>query len=182
MLLPGNSPSAQNLVSLEQIIDKAESKEESFFGALNGSDLTIFKVIGSQDKRTEGERYTRIRVEKIEFQDESATAVYFEDVTQAVKMMHLESQLIQKKNEAINLESYTSMMSHEFRTPLATALMFIDLVLSLLTNAKAIKLIILVKNSLNLLLSLVNDIVDLKLIKANQFSTNLKDFCPTEAI
>ena len=111
-----------------------------------------------------------------------ATAVYFEDVTQNVKMMHLESRLIQQKNEAINLESYTSMMSHEFRTPLGTAIMFIDLVLQMIQGAEAIKLINLVKSSLNLLLSLVNDMVDLKLIKEDQFSTNQNVFDPLETL
>ena len=46
-------------------------------------------------------------------------------------MLQLESKLVQQKNIAINLESYTSMMSHEFRTPLGTALMFLDMVLKI---------------------------------------------------
>ena len=40
----------------------------------------------------------------------------------------------------------------------------------------------LVKVSLNLLLSLVNDMVDLKLIKANQFTVNMNIFSPLESI
>ena len=40
----------------------------------------------------------------------------------------------------------------------------------------------LVKVSLNLLLSLVNDMVDLKLIKANQFTINMNIFSPLESI
>ena len=50
------------------------------------------------------------------------------------------------------------------------------------TNAAAIKMIELVKVSLNLLLSLVNDMVDLKLIKANQFTVNMNIFSPLESI
>ena len=67
-----------------------------------------------------------------------ATAVYFEDMTKQVKMMRLESKVIQSKNEAQNLESYTSMMSHEFRTPLGTALMFINMVMEFVKHAEAI--------------------------------------------
>ena len=74
------------------------------------------------------------------------------------------------------------MMSHEFRTPLGTAIMFIDLVLQMINNIEAIKLINLIKSSLNLLLSLVNDMVDLKLIKEGQFSTNYKVFDPLDTL
>ena len=61
------------------------------------------------------------------------------------------------------------MMSHEFRTPLVTAIMFINLLLKMVQNAEAIRLIGLIKSSLNLLLSLVNDIIDLKLIRNDNF-------------
>ena len=61
-------------------------------------------------------------------------------------------------------------MSHEFRTPLSTALMFIEMVLGFLTDEYNRKLLLLAKNSMNLLLSLVNDVVDLKMLKANKFS------------
>ena len=40
----------------------------------------------------------------------------------------------------------------------------------------------LVSISLNLLLSLVNDVVDLTLIKSNCFREEVKDFNPTEAL
>ena len=82
-------------------------------------------------------------------------------------MTRLELEVIKQKNETQNLESYTGMMSHEFRTPLGTCLMFIDLLLQMQLGHEAGKLIELIKHSLNLLLHLVNDIVDLKLIKEN---------------
>ena len=74
------------------------------------------------------------------------------------------------------------MMSHEFRTPLGTTLMFIEMILSMQTNASAIRIIELIKDSLNLLLSLVNDMVDLKLIKENNFVVNLNVFDPRSAL
>ena len=73
------------------------------------------------------------------------------------------------------------MMSHEFRTPLGTALMFLDTVLSMIQGAQAIKFIQLTKSSLNLLLSLVNDIVDLKAIKENEFTIKKSVFNPYQA-
>ena len=74
------------------------------------------------------------------------------------------------------------MMSQEFRTPLGTAIMFIDLLLKMIENVEAIKLIGLIKSSLSLLLSLVNDIIDLKLIRNGNFSTKWDTFDPQEAI
>ena len=72
------------------------------------------------------------------------------------------------------------MISHEFRTPLGTALMFIDLVLQMLTEAQAIRLLNLVKSSLNLLLSLVHDMLDLKMIKENQLKNEKSFSIPIE--
>ena len=58
-------------------------------------------------------------------------------------------------------------MSHEFRTPLGTALMFIEMVINLLTDEYSKKLLVLVKTSILLLLSLVSDVLDLKMLKSN---------------
>ena len=62
--------------------------------------------------------YTSIRVETIEFQNEPATAVFFENVTQNVNCLILESNVLKEKNRSSSLESYTGMFTHEFRTPL----------------------------------------------------------------
>ena len=79
------------------------------------------------------------------------------------------------------MESYSSMMSHEFRTPLATGLMFLTSILGMLADDHPAKeLIFLVQGSLNLLLSLVNDILDLKLIKAGKLVTQMQKFQPQE--
>ena len=59
------------------------------------------------------------------------------------------------------------MISHEFVTPLGTAIMFIEIVLTMITDEAVIKLVLLIKTALNLLLSLVNNLLDLKLIREN---------------
>ena len=51
-------------------------------------DTAIFEVIG-----LEKQRYSRIRVERIEYQQKAATAIYFEDMTKNVQIMQLESQI-----------------------------------------------------------------------------------------
>ena len=48
----------------------------------------------------------------------------------------------------------------------------------MLTEAHAIRLLNLVKSSLNLLLSVVHDMLDLKMIKENQFKIEKKLFNP----
>ena len=85
------------------------------------------------------EKFTRIRIESIEYQSQPATVVYFEEVTKHVKVLQLQSKIIQKQNENQNLESYTSMMSHEFRTPLSTAIVFINILLQTVQTADCIK-------------------------------------------
>ena len=66
------------------------------------------------------------------------------------------------------MENYTAIMSHEFRTPLATAVMLLDMAFKHVRSETAIELLMLVNTSLNLLLSLVHNIVDLKLVKAGR--------------
>ena len=55
--------------------------------------------------------------------------------------MRLKSELLQQKSEARNLESYTSMMQHEFITPLSTSLLFLEMILTLIKTAKCITMI-----------------------------------------
>ena len=52
----------------------------------------------------------------------------------------------------------------------------------MLTEAQAIRLLNLVKSSLNLLLSFVHDTLDLKMIKENQVKIDRKLFNPYEAL
>ena len=80
------------------------------------------------------------------------------------------------------MESYTGMISHEFVTPLGTAIMFIELILSMITDEALIRLVLLVKTALNLLLSLVNNLLDLKLIRENKFKSKMNTFNPSKVI
>ena len=74
------------------------------------------------------------------------------------------------------------MMSHEFRTPVSTTLMFLNLILNKITDEYCKKLLLLVIGSLNLLLSLVNDVVDLKMLKEGRFMKNEKTFSPRQVL
>ena len=99
-----------------------------------------------------------------------------------MKVMRLERKVIQQKSEAQNLESYTAMISHEFRTPLATALMFIDIILGRTADEFVIKYLDAIKSSMFMLLSLVSDMLDLRMIRENQFKIETKIFNPQKVL
>ena len=92
-------------------------------------------------------------------------------------------QILQEKNKNESLESYTSTVSHEFRTPIGTSLMFLDKLQKsddLGDEAKAT--IRLVMQKLNLLLSVVRDVLDPKLIEHGKFSTVKETFNPLDVL
>ena len=70
-----------------------------------------------------------IRAKKIDYLGESAIAIYFHNMTQHVNELRLEAKVLEEKNRSQSLESYTSTISHEFRTPLSTSLMFLGSIL-----------------------------------------------------
>ena len=73
----------------------------------------------------------------------------------------LSYELLMRKSEERNTKNFTATISHEFRTPLATALSFIEMLLRMIADSAQVKYLLLVKTSLNLLLTLVNDLLDL---------------------
>ena len=90
-------------------------------------------------------RFSKIQLKKIKFLTKPAIAVFFNDVTHEINQRRLESQIVEQKNRNHELESYTSTISHEFRTPIATSLMFLETLVSngLSQNAQtSIKLVI----------------------------------------
>ena len=73
------------------------------------------------------------------------------------------------------------MICNEFRTPLSSILMLLDSFLSLVTlNGIAKETIYLVISQINLLLCLVNDQLDLRMIDLNQFEIKKERFAPAE--
>ena len=96
-----------------------------------------------------------------------------------MKIMGLEAKVMRKQSEADNMESYTSMMSHEFLTPLSTAIMLLGMLATVVrNNAEANEMLSVTTRALNFLLSLVNDIVDLRLVKKGKIVPKIKLFNP----
>ena len=72
------------------------------------------------------EEYTMIRTKVIEYLQKPCIAIYLENMTKHVTSLRLESQILEQKNVNESLKSFTSTISHEFRTPLGTVLMFLE--------------------------------------------------------
>ena len=96
-------------------------------------------------------------------------------MTQHANQLRLESQFLKEKNRSNALETYTSTISHEFRTPLGTSLMLLEQILSnkSLKDEGTFQMLTLIVSQLNLLLCLVNDVLDIKLIRMNRFEAKI---------
>ena len=70
--------------------------------------------------------FTLIRAKTIEYLQKPAVAIYFQNMTKHVQKLLLESQILDERNRVQSQESFTSTISHEFRTPLSTSLMFLE--------------------------------------------------------
>ena len=91
-------------------------------------------------------------------------------------MINSQNKNILVKSKEDYFESYTGMMSHEFTTPLETALMFIDFLEIAPQSETAKSYLHAMKSSLAMLLYLVNDILDMKAIKEGTFSSHINIF------
>ena len=72
--------------------------------------------------------FVRIRIKEATYEEQPVKFVYFEIVSPALRTMLLQETVAETRNRNESLQSYTSTISHEFRTPLSTALMFLELV------------------------------------------------------
>ena len=124
-----------------------------------------------------------IRSKKIDYLESPAIAVYFQNMTHHANQLQLESQFLKEKNRSESLETYTSTISHEFRTPLSTSLMLLESIMSKTSfNEETFKILTLIVSQLNLLLSLVNDVLDIKLISVNMFEPKAAIFSPANTL
>ena len=81
----------------------------------------------------------------------------------------MEKRILEEKNKNESLESYTSVMSHEFKTPISTSILLVEMMKKNCSDSRNLRFLNLVHNSLSFLLCLVNDIVDMKLISSKKF-------------
>ena len=119
-----------------------------------------------------------IRAKKIQYLEKPAIAIYFENMTQHVNELRLEAKILEEKNRNQSLESYTSTISHEFRTPLSTCLMFLENLLGQKLSYDALSMLHLIISQLNMLLCMVNDVLDIKMILHKKYEAKLEKFSP----
>lgn len=115
------------------------------------------------------ENYTQIKVKSTEFLQQSATAVYFYDYTNQFKALQLGSKVLEQEQQNHMLSIRQMTLSHEFRTPLSSSLMVLESMLSYQLQDSCRRQILLLISQINLLLCLVNDMLDLKMIELGRF-------------
>ena len=101
-------------------------------------------------------------------------------MTHHIESLKLESEVLEQKNRHDSIVNYQMTISHEFRTPLASSLMFLESLLGEQMTTQARHLIKIIISQINLLLCLVNDILDLKLIEENKFVPKNEIFSPRD--
>ena len=122
--------------------------------------------------------FTQIRAKKISYLSSPAIAIYFQNMTQYIHQIRLESQILEEKNINHSLQTFTSTISHEFRTPLSTSLMLLEQLMQSNLSNKAKSIILIIISQLNLLLCLVNDVLDIKMINQGQYQPKIQTFSP----
>ena len=84
----------------------------------------------------------------------------------------------ERQNASLNMSQLT--LSHEFRTPLSSTLMLLESLLAGNLDENQRQIIRIVISQINLLICLVNDILDLKMLDQNKFEPKVTEFNPNE--
>ena len=84
----------------------------------------------------------------------------------------------EKQNASLNMSQLT--LSHEFRSPLSSTLMLLESLLAGVKDENHRQMIRMVIAQINLLICLVNDILDLKMLDQNKFEAKITEFSPNE--
>ena len=130
-----------------------------------------------EDQEEEVTKYFQLRVKSIDFLEVQAIAIYLYDVTHHIQSLKLLNEMQDHKMRHKKIANSQTILSHEFRTPLTTILMFLE---SLLQDhdlrEQVISMLLVIVSQTNMLLSLVNDMMDNKLIEAGIFEPKLARF------
>ena len=176
-LLTGENPEDTYVSLIDIITNLRDNDKVGVYMIKPGGELPACQPKGLK------KQFCSIHVKQVMYEGEECTAVYFCCMTHHVDAMKFQSTIIEERNRNETMESYTSTISHEFRTPLATSVMFLDQLLNLYNNnPAALKIIKLVMSQLQFLLSLVNDLLDIKMIEKGVFEPKYDHFNITETL
>lgn len=121
----------------------------------------------------------------MEYFEEEVTVVFMRDVSKEVANFTLTRKDAKNKAKLKTMRYSNENVAHEMRTPLASIIIIINLLLKLGCSAKehrrAHKYFNQMKFQAQLLLHFVNDLLDYRLIKNQKFETNLINFNPNIA-
>lgn len=108
------------------------------------------------------------------------TVGYLAIATDITKRKKMEEDLITAKLQAEQMSSakseFLANMSHEIRTPLNGIIGFTDLVLKTRLDETQLQYLTIVNQSANVLLSIINDILDLSKIEAGKLELHMEQF------
>ena len=91
-----------------------------------------------------------------------AVAIYFYDVTHHLESLKLENQVKDYKQQHEKIVNSQLILSHEFRAPLSSSLMFLEsLIHDTTLSQQARDILMIIIQITNLLISFVNDTLDI---------------------
>ena len=93
--------------------------------------MSSYSTLFCQDELDLPERFFTINAKPYEYLGSQAIAIYMSDVTQKTRAKLQSMQLMEKKQEIVQAESYKSTISHELRTPLQSIALIIKLIIKL---------------------------------------------------
>ena len=136
---------------------------------------------GGREASGKKQRFMQVTVKSIEFEEETAIAIYFYDFSTQIESMKLQGEIIEQKAKNQSLKESHVAVSHEFRTPLTSSLMLLEgLVGQYEFDEKTLNFLWLIISQINLLLCLVNDSLDIQLIEQGLFEPKLEIFSPED--
>ena len=131
----------------------------------------------------EDKHFLSIKVKKQRYLGEQAIVIFLSDITTKMQqkigaMQRKESMQVERQTE-----SFTATVSHEMRTPIATSIFFIAMIVKFVTevpkiNSQVFHYLNLVESQLNFLLTFVDDLLDLRQLRFGAFSLFKSAFDP----
>ena len=102
-------------------------------------------------------------------------------MTHHVESQKLSNEVQEHKTRHVNITNSHMFVSHEIRTPLSSCLMLLEgLLFCDQVSESARRIVLIIISQVNLLISLVNDMLDLKLIEEKKFVPKQQSFRPRE--
>lgn len=138
----------------------------------------IFRI--AADDPEPSPRYCLIRTTPVTFLGQSCTAVVLDDASDFVELCTARKDVKAAEQTIEGFQKTQATVAHELRTPLGIAIMFVETLLLTASDGSDREQLTVVQSQLNILLSMVNDILDRELIEKGRFEPKLESFAPEQ--